>query len=221
SIDIFISKLCETLIFEYPILKHYSFFSEENDYSELKFPALILDPIDGTKELSMGIGECALSLALFNSAKLSDPVNYSLIFNPFTGFQIDSLTIFTPPKSYYRDNLRGLVSISEWERGLFSNHMNRTNFKRMDTNENASITPFGSIAFKLALLSNGACDFIVSLQPKNIRDIAAGTHLADLHGFNFYEGKNLIKSLDKEKYYPPLCWCRKQDVDHISSVYFP
>ncbi|MBF0361030.1 MAG: hypothetical protein HQK49_08460 [Oligoflexia bacterium] len=236
-IDIFISKLCETLLTQAQvqdqdqdqvqnqnsILKNYTLFSEEDEDSNrnLKFPALILDPIDGTKELSMGIGECALSFSLFNSPELSDPLNYGLIYNPFTGFTIDSLIDFTPAKNYFSDNLRGFVSITEWERGLFHNHINKAPFKRTDTNENATATimPVGSIAFKLGLLSAGIGDFIVSFKPKNIWDVAAGTLLASKHGFNFYEGKNHITSLEKEKYFPPLYWCRSQDAPYIFEQY--
>ena len=63
----------------------------------------------------------------------------------------------------------------------------------------------GSIAYKLARLANGESDFVVSLAPKNIWDIAGGTLLCFKSGMKFYsQGKEVTKV--QKLYQPPLIW---------------
>jgi len=75
---------------------------------------------------------------------------------------------FAPKEAY-----RGEVSRSEWKKGLFTNR----------STSKFALSPVGSIAYKLARLSNAQSDFVVSLRPKNIWDIAAGTVLCQQAGF--------------------------------------
>ena len=94
----------------------FNFYCEE-DHGELKFPSLILDPIDGTKGLSIGLAECSFSLGLMKSPNIEDC--WGWIFNPFTGFDICSgrslFSSFKLPKPF----LSCLVSRSEWDSGLY------------------------------------------------------------------------------------------------------
>lgn len=183
----------------------YNFFSEE-DFDQLKFPSVILDPIDGTKELNSGIGECAVSLAIMNSSELSDAKNQAWIYNPFTGFSLSTFNSFVLPSNFYQDNLQTLVSRTEWSKGKFT----------ASEKEKFHVVPRGSVAFKLALLAGGACDFLISKEAKSVWDIAAGGVLCHQRGFNFYEKGILITKLDKQRYQPPLIWCREKDFGHIS-----
>ncbi|MFP5491514.1 MAG: inositol monophosphatase family protein [Bacteriovoracia bacterium] len=176
--------------------KGYHFYSEE-EHTSLQFPALILDPIDGTRELVAGRAECAVSAAFMSSPKLVD--GHALILNPFTGYSLSShdKASWIPQKINRRP--LGLVSRSEWEANLFTSKKGEFD-----------LIARGSIAFKLALLASGAADFVVSLKPKNIWDIAAGTMLCHQRGIEMWCADALITDLSQEKYSAPLIWCRPE-----------
>ena len=57
----------------------------------------------------------------------------------------------------------------------------------------------GSIAFKLGLLATGSCHFILSANPKNIWDIAAGSILCRQRGILLFnqEGEEITDLRDK------------------------
>lgn len=202
EVDLFVSHLMKEHFQE----SGFNFFSEE-EFDQLEFPTVILDPIDGTRELSSGIGECAVSLAVMKSHNLSDPENKAWIYNPHTGFSLSSLNAFVPARNFYPDQLQTLVSRTEWKKGKYL-ESEKAKF---------NIAPRGSVAFKLGLLAAGACDFLISKDAKSVWDIAAGSILCERRGFNFYEKGKLIKSLDKMKYEAPLIWCREKDFALISS----
>lgn len=190
QIDKEISHFCK----RHPSANGFLFYSEE-EHSDLKFPALVVDPIDGTRELVALRAECAVSVAWMPSPKLSE--GYGLIFNPFTGF-----TISSDDRQCWKDipnteSLLGLVSRSEWESGLFES-------------STLNLQPRGSIAFKLGLLSAGACDYVVSKKPKNIWDIAAGTILAHQRGYEFWSAGKKITQLETEVYAAPLLWAKTE-----------
>jgi len=166
-----------------------NFYSEE-DHSELEFPSIILDPIDGTKELIKLNGECVVSIAWMRNSREGE----SLIFNPFTGFRISTFDSSSwSPKSVAPPYL-GLVSRSE-----INHMMGLKNFQHQ-------LVARGSIAFKLGLLASGGCDFVVSLKPKSIWDIAAGTLLAWQRGMTFYSNGEKVIELGQKSYAPPLIW---------------
>ncbi len=198
EIDLFISKLIEEKVAK-KIYPNFTFYSEEN-FDQLTFPAIIVDPIDGTKELTQAIPECALSLAIITNEQ-----SYAWIYNPFTGFELSSDSTFFPPLSSFPGKLTGAISRSEWKKELFKNY----------NSELVTLYPKGSIAYKLGLLSAGAFDFIVSKYPKNIWDIAAGTILAQSRGFSLFEGEVEIEALTKKEYRPPLIWCKKE---HLATI---
>jgi myo-inositol-1(or 4)-monophosphatase len=198
TIDQLISNSFKNLLSTHQIYKNYSFYSEE-DYSSLEFPAAILDPIDGTIELLKGRPECAVSLAIMNSPEISDPKNYGWIYNPFSGFSMDSNSMFHSHLNRSSQQTMGFVSRSEWHKGFY----------RSVKDKSIVLVPRGSIAFKLGLLASGACDFVVSLAPKNIWDIAAGTILLHQRGINFYCNGNKISRLDQVCYGDKLIWCQE------------
>lgn len=197
EVDLFVSKLVKNELLKMEKYKPFHFFSEE-EYGELLYPAAILDPIDGTRELVKGIPECAVSLGLMNSSNLRDPENFGWIFNPFTGFSIDNSLPCLQPKFVLKKKILGMVSRSEFEKGYFNKFL---------SNESAfEITPRGSIAFKLGLLAAGGCDFVLSLSPKNIWDIAAGTILCQNRNIFLYQNGKFITDLDEIRIEGVLIW---------------
>lgn len=196
-IDYFISKLFE----DYINLKQsvsLTFVCEEK-LGELSYPAMIIDPIDGTFALVHGQQECCVSVALMNSSCLDDQ-SWAWIYNPFTGFEMSSNDKFVSPINIHKQKLLGFVSRSEWKSGLYGD---------IDR-DNVEVVPKGSIAFKLALLASGACDFVVTLKPKNIWDIAAGTILLKERGYELYHLDNRVEALNKIHMKGPLIWCKEE-----------
>jgi myo-inositol-1(or 4)-monophosphatase len=196
EIDQFVSNILKRELAAHPNYSTYQYFSEE-DFDELLFPCAVVDPIDGTRELAKGRPECAVSLALMHSPHLADPLNYAWLFNPFSGFDLDSNTPFVSSMNKSSQKLLCLVSRSELHKGYFNRMMNQDLF---------DISPRGSIAFKLGLLASGGCDLVVSLAPKNIWDIAAGTQLCSQRGIHFYINGEKVTSLDEAKYQGFLMW---------------
>ncbi len=199
ELDLFLSSHIELIMQE-----HYpeaTFYSEEK-FSEWKFPLIALDPLDGTREYIDGRDEWAISIGLFQTEKFEGE---GWVYNPKTGecFDSDSEKVFIQKSKY-----RGEVSRSEWKKGLFTNK----------SNEKFEVIPVGSIAYKLGRLSNGKCDYVVSLQPKNIWDIAGGTLLCHQAGMKFYSKGKEVTSVQK-LYEPPLLWCRPELFSELSKIY--
>jgi len=184
-----------------------NFYSEE-DHGELSYPACILDPIDGTKELVKGIPECCVSMALTQEASLGHGENFALIYNPFTGFLTTSLDKSAlGNESSHQGKLLCFVSRTEYEGDYYN---------KIDKNK-VDIVPKGSIALKLGFLANSVCDAVVSLKPKNVWDIAAGTILCEQRNISFYEQGKKVEKLDKEKFLPPLIWTRSKNFEKVES----
>lgn len=187
-----------------------NYFSEES-HGTLTFPALIVDPLDGTKQLLARHPECAFSMAFMHSAQITQKANWGYIFNPFTGFTLHSdHIIHLMPKSHSlhpRTRLNALVSLSEWNKGLF---------KKISTE--IECVRSGSIVQKLGLLSAGLADCVISLAPKAIWDVAAGCLLLEKRGFAFYSQGKIVQDLDQELFSPPLIWCYPSDYPRISSI---
>ncbi len=196
EIDLFVSTIIKEKLSTHPEYSHYAFFSEE-DFKEYTFPCAILDPIDGTRELVKGRPECAVSLAMMKTHTIADPDNYAWLYNPFSGFSLDTKTPFVPSMDKSIQKLLTFVSRSEYHKGHYNKYLNHPQI---------DITPRGSIAFKLGVLASGACDFIISMEPKNAWDIAAGTILCERRGIHFYENGVRVHTLDRERYYGPLIW---------------
>lgn len=209
EIDYFVSSLLKEKLSHHPEYSHYTFFSEE-DFKEYTFPCAILDPIDGTRELIKGRPECAVSLALMKSHSIADPNNYAWLYNPFSGFSLDTNTLFVPSLEKSTQKLLTLVSRTEYHKGYYSKYLSHPQI---------DITPRGSIAFKLGLLASGACDFIISLEPKNAWDIAAGTILCERRGIHFYENGKRIEVLDKERYHGVLIWAPEKLAPMVQEVF--
>ena len=190
ALDLALSDLIEEVSLQH-LATDFTFYSEEK-FDAWSFPLLALDPLDGTREYIGGRPEWALSLGFFPENKFQGE---GWIFNPKTleTFNNDSLK---PHKAKFR--YHGEVSRSEWERGLF----------HQIESEKFKLIPMGSIAYKLGRLSAGKTDFVVSLQPKNIWDIAGGTLLCQEAGYKFYSKGKEVTHVQKI-YSPPLIWCHE------------
>ena len=176
-------------------------YSEEN-YSDFKFPLLAIDPLDGTKEYILQRSEWAISMGHFEKDNWSGE---GWIYNPMTDEVFDD---HLPPRAFKEKNkYLGEVSHSEWDKGLFKKFQS----------EKYHISPKGSIAYKLGRLAAGQSDFVISLAPKNIWDIAGGTLLCEKRGINFYSQGQKVTQV-QEHYLPPLIWCFGEISEELLSI---
>jgi myo-inositol-1(or 4)-monophosphatase len=204
EIDYFLSNYIRDHYKNIEDFKRFNFYSEE-EYSDLLFPSIILDPIDGTREFSIGRAECAISFAAMSTAEIKNNKNYAWIYNPFTGLSLDTNQKFVLGHNYSNKNILGLVSRTEFHLGKFNNIKN----------SKITVSPRGSIAFKLGLLTTGAIDFVISIGGKNIWDIAAGTIMASQRGFKFYLNGIEVTLLDLPRYEGVLLWCRPNQFEEL------
>lgn len=201
ELDLFLSSHIEQIMQDnYPSM---TFYSEEK-FDEWKFPLIALDPLDGTREYIEGRDEWALSLGLFQNENFEGE---GWVYNPLRKEEFNQ----TVPQYEYetKTSYVGEVSRSEFNQGLFK----RTNYEGKFI-----IEPVGSIAYKLARLAYQNCDFVVSLRPKNIWDIAGGTLLCKKAGLKFYSQGKEVTSV-KQLYQPPLIWCHEELFSELSEIY--
>lgn len=199
ELDLAISQTLETIS-----QKHFPdccFYSEEN-FNEWKFPLLALDPLDGTREYIEGRPEWAISVGIFETEEFAGE---GWVCNPLTD---ETFTMKTVEKYQESEKLVGEASRSEFARGLYD----KVN------DENIILTPRGSIAYKLGKLSHGKLDFVVSLTPKNIWDIAGGSLLCKEAGIEFYSRGRKVTKVEKS-YEPPLIWCHPSVLPQLLRVF--
>ena len=134
----------------------------------------IVDPIDGTKEFTMGLGEWAISVA----GVMGDEFVLAAIYNPKTGMkvgwskghevEVENMTRIQKPN----ERPRVLVSNTEFSKGLWAG-FDETLFE---------LVPCGSIAYKLGRVAGGEFEYTATIQPKNVWDIAGGIGLISAVG---------------------------------------
>ena len=184
-------------------LPEVSLYSEESE-KKWSFPLIAIDPLDGTREFIANRAEWAISVAYLPSSEF---VGAGWVYNPQTS---ESFSDSKSEAFCFKDKYIGEVSRSEWEQGLFQ-ELKSIKFK---------ILPMGSIAYKLGRLSAGKIDFVVSLRPKNLWDIAAGTVLCQQAGLVFYsQGKKVTEV--KKFYEPPLIWCSEKISNELLQLFPP
>lgn len=198
ELDIAISQLIEAVVHQH--FPAFTFYSEEK-FSEWKFPLVALDPLDGTREYISGNSEWSVSIGLFGQESFEGE---GWIYNPVTN------EVFAQGKNTFaaKKTYSGEVSRSEWEKGLFTGR----------GSEKFHIGPKGSIAYKLGRLSQGHTDFVISLRPKNIWDIAGGTNLCHQAGMKFYSQGKEVTSV-KNLYEPPLIWCAPELLPELLQLF--
>lgn len=185
-------------------------FNEVTVYSEEKFstwafPLMAIDPLDGTREYLKGRAEWALSIGHFVSDVFQGE---GWVYNPLTKELFSSEQ--TPASFVDKKEFYGEVSHSEWDQGWYKNVKS----------EKFKLKPMGSIAYKLGRLSAGKIDFVVSLAPKNIWDIAGGTLLCHQAGMKFYSNGKEVTQV-QQLYHPPLIWCYENSYSELSSLFPP
>src|SRR5690606_30912627 len=91
---------------------NFHFYSEEN-IGEWKFPLMVVDPLDGTKEFIAGRDEWVVSVATLKNSHL---VGEGWIYNPLRKKVYHSIASrsFIEKESY-----RGEASRSEWAKGYY------------------------------------------------------------------------------------------------------
>jgi myo-inositol-1(or 4)-monophosphatase len=167
--------LRETLTAEFP---DYGWLSEETkgQKAQLEHKRLwIVDPLDGTREFVMKNPEFVVSVALVEDGK---PI-LGVIYNPSTdelfataagsGVTLNGNAVSSNHKLSSKPVVE--VSRSDIAKGIFN-----------DIGDSIELRPCGSIAYKLARLSAGMSDSVISLTPKNEWDIAAGVVLVKAAG---------------------------------------
>lgn len=199
GLDLALSVLLENMSQQH--FPEVTFYSEEK-HSAWKFPLMVIDPLDGTKEYIRQRPEWAVSIALFDSQKF---IGEGWVYNPMTQELFNSeISCFDHVK---KEKYSGEVSHSEWDKGLYN----------LFKSQKFAIKPMGSIAYKLGRLAAGKVDFVISLAPKNIWDIAGGTLLCHQSKMKFYSQGKEVKEV-KQLYLPPLIWCHEELFAELSSL---
>ena len=134
----------------------------------------VVDPIDGTKEFTMGLGEWAISVA----GVLGGEFVLAAIYNPKTGMKVG----WSKGREVEVENMtrmqkrvarpRVLVSNTEFSKGLWDGFDDRS----------FELIPCGSIAYKLGRVAGGEFEYTATIQPKNVWDIAGGIGLISAVG---------------------------------------
>jgi myo-inositol-1(or 4)-monophosphatase len=215
SLDIWINEFFKKINNSYSV--PFEFVSEEemNSVNLGKFPQIVLDPIDGTKELASNIPECAISFGIYNSNNIEDGIGFSWIYNPFTLLELDSekVKLFNSTNNQrsrvksglYRKKIIG-ISRTEFnepeDRNKIIEYLNSIN----DPND-YELQVIGSIAYKLLLMSYNIIDEVVTCRPKSLWDIRAGSHLLAIKGKKLICNKKIITNLSNISYKPILHWC--------------
>lgn len=129
----------------------------------------VVDPLDGTKEFILGVGQFVVSVGLVEDGR---PV-IGILYNPmtheiFSAAEGLGATLNGKPISVSQVVELGRAEIlnsrSESRRGLWEPY--QALFK--------NLKPVGSVAYKLGLLAAGRSDIFATLRPKNEWDVCAG-----------------------------------------------
>jgi myo-inositol-1(or 4)-monophosphatase len=201
KVDLMISSQMNEF-FEKQLPQH-TFFCEE-DHDVLRYPAVIIDPIDGTRGLLDGTFESSISIGIMEQSVFSES-DHAIVYNPFNGYYIDSQTVVKNLETEPKSLLKGMVSRSEYTDDLYEDYSDQGIF----------ILPMGSIAYKLGLLAGGMIDFVITKRPKHIWDVAAGSILCQQAGLKCY-GPDLNELKEFPKLLtPPILWCRENEKENI------
>src|SRR5258707_11402490 len=137
----------------------------------------VVDPLDGTGEFVAGIPEFCVSIGFVENGRpvaggICNPATKETIIGSVeTGFLYNG----KPARPSQKTVLQGaliLASRSEVKRGEWKQ------FQGGDF----QIQPWGSVAYKLGLVSAGLADITFTLTPKNEWDVAAGAALVESAG---------------------------------------
>jgi myo-inositol-1(or 4)-monophosphatase len=148
----------------------------------------IVDPLDGTKEFARGIPETAVSVGLTQGGR---PV-LGVVINPIRN-EGGAASIWQAPQfwgltrrptNHSLETMAVCVSRTEYETGRVAAHSARLK----------SLTPIGSVAYKLLRVAAGAEHLYFSMEPKSEWDICGGVALLQITGdiYERFDGRPLI-----------------------------
>jgi len=142
----------------------------------------VIDPIDGTKAFISGGPEYCISVGLIEQGR---PI-VAGIFNPSTdelftatrggGLRLNSKPV-TPPASW--SGQHPVIALNQWEQQI-------GRFTSLDPSINKR--PMRSIAWVLALAATGRIEGVVTWEPENEWDVAAGALLITETGGTISDG---------------------------------
>jgi myo-inositol-1(or 4)-monophosphatase len=154
--------------------------SEEDadDVSRLtKHFVWVVDPLDGTREFVDGIPEWSISVAAVVDGEpvaggIENPASGEVFLGSLTDgvFRNGARCVASPRQALCGATI--LSSRQEYLRGEWSRY----------EGVGLSVSPVGSVAYKLALVAAGLADATFTLQPKNEWDVAAGVALVRAAG---------------------------------------
>jgi myo-inositol-1(or 4)-monophosphatase len=157
----------------------FGWLSEESvdDASRLqRGTAWIVDPLDGTKEFTLGIPEFCVSIGLAVDGAPALGVLYNPIADElFVGVVGEGATFNGSPVTVtgHRglDGARVVCSRTEMKKGMFDRWTDRI-----------ALVPVGSVAYKLGLVAAGRAEASFTPQPRNEWDICGGVALIQAAG---------------------------------------
>lgn len=175
----------------------YGWLSEEHADSAARLECertWIVDPIDGTREFIEGVPEYAVSVGLVVQGRPA----LGVVFNPATD-ELFSATVEAGAEQELRfpaasmESFRALVGRGEqyWTVGpvVLSGAPSAM--------AGARPRAVGSIAYRLALISAGEADLLMTSQPRREWDIAAGVALCLAAGFRVTDLKGALPQFNK------------------------
>lgn len=163
------------------------FLSEEtaDDASRLgKRRAWIIDPLDGTREFTMGLPEFVVSVGL----SVDGEARLGVLYQPITEELIAGVVgegcwlNDRPVRVTDHDRIEGarfLVSRNEMEKGWFDS------FK-----DKADLKPLGSVAYKFGLVACGRAEATFTPKPRNEWDLCGGVAVVLAAGGHASDGQD-------------------------------
>ncbi len=138
--------------------------------------AWIVDPLDGTKEFTLGIPEFVVSIGLVAGGR---PV-LGVLYNPISdelfagivgeGASLNGVSCVVSAHAGLH-GARIVCSRTEAKKGWFDKYLDRI-----------SLVPVGSVAYKFGLVAAGRAEATFTPQPRNEWDICAGVALVQAAG---------------------------------------
>lgn len=157
----------------------YGWFSEESVDDESRLTAesvWIVDPLDGTKEFTLGIPEFVVSIALIVANRPAVGVLYNPIKDELysgvvgQGAQFNRVACAVSSHAGLQ-GARIVCSRTEMKKGWFDKYL-----------DIVSLQPVGSVAYKFGRVAAGQAEATFTPQPRNEWDIAAGVALVEAAG---------------------------------------
>ncbi len=157
----------------------YGWLSEETVDSPARLAAesaWIVDPLDGTKEFTLGIPEFVVSIGLVVRGRPVLGVLYNPIREELFAGLVGVGATFNGAPCRVSDHLglqgaRIVCSRTEAKKGWFDKYLDRI-----------SLVPTGSVAYKFGLVAAGMAEATFTPQPRNEWDICAGVALVEAAG---------------------------------------